>query len=128
MSCRSVATSRLEPSTNLHETETTTNAATLAWTNNAPTGGFELEYHLAGQPNFLGISSSLPADATSFTITGLGTGLTYTFRIRARSPMGAPHCQPTKWWWSCHDQTDNQTIAPRSLSLEANRIRASIES
>ncbi|MEO8619836.1 MAG: fibronectin type III domain-containing protein [bacterium] len=83
-----IATSRLEPLTNLAVTGTTSYSATVAWLENAPAGGFIVDFHLAGQTNFGPGPQVVSAGVTSYTITGLGSGLTYTFRVRARTPNG----------------------------------------
>lgn len=77
-------------------------SVTLKWKRPANTGGIPLSgYQISDAENTVGIT--VPADLTSYTLTGLNPGQTYTLRIAALSDLGrgatataAPVTTPTK--------------------------------
>ncbi|HYC91388.1 MAG TPA: NF038122 family metalloprotease [Thermoanaerobaculia bacterium] len=71
---------------NLTATATSTSSIRLNWVDNSnDEAEFRIEQRIGG--NFVDIGS-VPANATSFTVTGLASGQTFTFRIRARNGNG----------------------------------------
>ncbi len=64
-------------------------AVTLSWTDNSPDEtGFVAEYREAGDSAWTAWGSEASANAVTLTVTGLATGSSYEFRVKARSTHG----------------------------------------
>ena len=103
----------------LAATATSASAINLAWTAPGDGGSAITRYRLerkTGGGSFSPVSSSIAADATSHTDSGLNAGTTYTYRIRAVNAVG------NGGWSSEASATTGSTMpgAPTSLGAAAN--------
>ncbi len=108
------------PATNLAVTETTPASISLSWSTNGNSAGtvYQLNYTTVAvtdvnDPNF-DLSYATTTTASPFTIANLWASLTYSVRVRAVSPLGAPTAfDPTAFVTTV---TYNGGAAPGSLA------------
>jgi hypothetical protein len=68
----------------LSATGTTSTSVSLSWTDDSLESGFWIQQRVAGTTAWLDSNPSIPANHTSYTVTGLLQNKTYEFQIRAR--------------------------------------------
>ncbi|HEX2906392.1 MAG TPA: S8 family serine peptidase [Phototrophicaceae bacterium] len=111
--------------TNIYIQTATTNSITLAWTPIAYTGNggyYEVSYSTsAGTPSVVA-GKTTNKSATSYTVTGLPSGMVYNFRIRTYTPAHGD--QQNNLWSSYSAVVTGMTGSPANAAPRRNYYTA----
>ena len=92
LTVRDMDSSSLPPSapSDLAATATSASQVDLSWKDNSTKeSAYTVERSLDGDSNWTELTSTLPADATTYSDTGLSAGTTYYYRVKATNENGS---------------------------------------